>query len=46
MKNRIDTSRPKTPWDNRDDNTVLQNFIKEKYKENYSLKHHKLSDKE
>lgn len=39
MKNRIDTSRQKTPWDNNADNTLLQEFVKNKYKENYKFKH-------
>ena len=38
MKNRIDTSRQKTPWDNTENNS-LQEFVKSKYKENYKLKH-------
>lgn len=44
MKNRIDTSRKRTPWDNKDDTTALQDFIKEKYKGNYGFKHPNLSD--
>ena len=35
MKNRVDTSRNKTPWDNIEDVTTLQSFIKNKYNENY-----------
>jgi Transposase and inactivated derivatives len=44
MKNRIDTSRQKTPWDNMNGNTVLQEFVSRKYKENYRAKHPKLVD--
>lgn len=44
MKNRIDTSRSKTPWDNFEDNNCLQNFIMEKYKDSYNQKHPKLSN--
>lgn len=44
MKNRIDNSRKKTPWDKREDKTTLQKFIEEKYVENYNLKHPKLID--
>lgn len=39
MKNRIDTSRQKTPWDDTVGNTVLEEFVKNKYKENYKSKH-------
>ena len=42
MKNRIDTSRRKTPWDEKEDISYLQNFIVQKYKSNYSIKHPKL----
>lgn len=45
MKNKIDTSRRKTPWDNTEQN-LLQLFIAKKYKENYSIKHPKLKDTE
>lgn len=45
MKNRIDSSRSKTPWDNKE-KTILQSFIEKKYKENYNLKHPKLSETE
>ena len=44
MKNRIDTSRQSTPWDTKDNVSVIENFIKDKYKENYRFKHPKLSD--
>ena len=44
MKNRIDTSRQKTPWDSKDEKTILQNFVSKKYKENYKAKHPKLID--
>lgn len=44
MKNRIDTSRRKTPWDNNEELTILQSFIKDKYKSNYNIKHPKLSE--
>ena len=43
MKNRVDTSRNKTPWDNIEDVTTLQSFIKNKYNENYKFKHPKLT---
>lgn len=39
MKNRVDTSRKKTPWDNEDNATTLQIFIMDKYKETYNFKH-------
>lgn len=42
MKNRIDSSRQKTPWDDKNNITVIQNFIKEKYKNNFKIKHPKL----
>ncbi len=41
MKNRIDSSRRKTPWDNKNQ-TVIQEFIVKKYKDNYKIKHPKL----
>lgn len=44
MKNRIDTSRQKTPWDNDNQKTILQEFVSNKYKENYKIKHPKLSE--
>ena len=44
MKNRIDTSRQKTPWDKIEETSTLQNFIMDKYKESYSRKHPKLQD--
>lgn len=44
MKNYIDTSRQKTPWDKIDEITPTQFFIKQKYKENYINKHPKLID--
>lgn len=44
MKNRIDTSRQKTPWDKNDTKTLLQVFVTNKYKENYKIKHPKLND--
>lgn len=43
MKNRIDTSRQKTPWDKNADITILQSFIMDKYKKDYNTKHPKLS---
>lgn len=46
MKNRIDSSRQKTPWDNIEEVTSLQVFIKDKYKDNYNFKHPKLTDTE
>lgn len=39
MKNRVDTLRKKTPWDNEDNATTLQIFIMDKYKETYNFKH-------
>ncbi len=44
MKNRIDNSRKKTPWDNNENKTVLQEFIELKYVENYKYKHPRLVD--
>lgn len=44
MKNRIDTSRKKTPWDKSDNRTIIQSFIMEKYKATYYFKHPKLSE--
>ena len=44
MKNRIDTSRQKTPWDNVENITPVQSFIKGKYQENFNNKHPKLID--
>lgn len=46
MKNRIDSSRSKTPWDNCDNLTLSQNFIMNKYKENYNNRHPRLLDTE
>ncbi len=42
MKNIIDTSRRKTPWDNSKEISYTQNFIREKYQSNYDIKHPKL----
>lgn len=42
MKNRIDSSRKKTPWDLTEELTPLQEFIKNKYIENYKSKHPRL----
>ena len=44
MKNNIDTSRKKTPWDNTENITSVQSFIKEKYQENFNSKHPRLID--
>lgn len=44
MKNRIDTSRRKTPWDGNTNISITEKFIQEKYKENYLHKHPKLLD--
>lgn len=44
MKNRIDSSRQSTPWDNKQDITTIENFVGKKYKENYKNKHPKLKD--
>ena len=43
MKNRIDSSRKKTPWEYVENKTILQSFINDKYKENYVFKHPLLS---
>lgn len=43
MKNRIDSSRQKTPWDGKEQ-TIIQTFISKKYKDNYKSKHPKLSE--
>lgn len=43
MKNRIDTSRQKIPWDNSKELTVIQSFVMEKYKNDYKFKHPSLS---
>ncbi len=43
MKNRIDTSKEKTPWDNSKEITVIQSFVMEKYKNDDKLKHPSLS---
>lgn len=44
MKNRIDSSRRNTPWDNKQKITTIEDFVGEKYKENYKNKHPKLKD--
>lgn len=44
MKNRIDTSRQKTPWDKCKNKTKTQDFISKIYKETYKNKHKKLSE--
>lgn len=44
MKNIIDTSRRKTPWDNAREITHTQKFIKEKYQSDYKKKHPKLAE--
>ena len=44
MKNRIDIEKKKTPWDNKENKTVLQEFIEQKYVENYKYKHPRLVD--
>jgi transposase-like protein len=44
MKNKIDSSRRKTPWDDNKEISVTQKFIKEKYLSNYKIKHSSLSD--
>lgn len=44
MKNRIDSSRHKTPWDNQTNVTASQEFIRNKYNNNYVCKHPKLID--
>lgn len=44
MKNRIDSSRQKTPWDNNDNINELEKFIRDKYKREYITKHPKLSE--
>lgn len=44
MKNRIDSSRRNTPWDNKQKITTIEDFAGEKYKENYKNKQPKLKD--
>ena len=44
MKNRIDTSRKKTPWDNKNNINPTEKFVKDKYKDNYNNKNTKLYD--
>jgi len=44
MKNRVDTSRQKTPWDDSANITIVQSFIKTTYKNIYKQKHQKLFD--
>ena len=44
MKNRIDTSRRKTPWDDCKQKTDLQVFIASKYRKNYDIRHPKLNE--
>ena len=39
MKNRIDSSRRKTPWDKSENLTISQSFIMDTYKKNYIIKH-------
>ena len=44
MRNRIDTSRRTTPWDNCEQQTDLQKFIANKYRKTYDARHPKLSE--
>ena len=44
MKNRIDSSRQKTPWDNEVNKSTTEKFIIEIYKGHYKAKHPKLID--
>lgn len=44
MKTKIDTSRQKTPWDKIDTISATQKFIKDKYDNNYKIKHPKIID--
>lgn len=44
MKNRIDNSRQKTPWDNTENLSATQKLIMSKYKDNYKNKHLKLNE--
>ena len=44
MKNRIDTSRKKTPWDNTENLSYTEKFIQNKYINNYYNKHPKLNE--
>lgn len=44
MKNKIDSSRQSTPWDNCQEITTIESFVGTKYKENYKNKHPKLKD--
>lgn len=39
IRNKIDNSRRKTPWDDNASLTATQKFIKIKYEENYCFKH-------
>lgn len=43
MRNKIDSSRQKTPWDNEKNATETEKFVKTKYKKNYKIKHPKLN---
>ena len=44
MKNRIDSSRQKTPWDNEVNKSTTEKFIVDIYKDHYKAKHPKLID--
>ena len=44
MKKKIDSSRRNTPWDNTEELSELQLFIRDKYLDNYNIKHPKLSN--
>ena len=44
MKNRIDSSRQKTPWDNEVNKSTTEKFIVDIYKDHYKVKHPKLID--
>ena len=44
MKNIIDSSRQKTPWDNEVNKSTTEKFIVDIYKDHYKAKHPKLID--
>lgn len=44
MENKRSTSRLKTPWDNIDNLTESQKFIKNKYETNYKYKHPRINE--
>lgn len=44
MKKKKYVSRQNTPWDSKQDKSILEDFIQNKYRENYKQKHLKLSE--